>query len=1196
VANDPLIGTSLGHFLIERRIAVGGMGVIYQATHGVIGRKAAIKVLSEDYSSDKSMIKRLHREARTVNQIGHPNIIDIFDFGQTPDGREYFIMEFLQGESMAQVLEKQPRLPWSMISAIMTQLLDALAAAHDQGIVHRDIKPENIMVATQDDGQTLTKVLDFGISKPMTLGPEGERLTRAGVVLGTPEYIAPEQIRGKEVDGRADLYAAGVILYELIMGKRPFESDEVINLLMMHLKEPTPSMEGIAPEQRVPQFVPSVVNRAMAKNPDQRYPDARTFARALELETSAVAPSDGTRPLPQMLWEKEEAQARGGGGTLPMPQPTSPGLGPKQQQGAAFPAVAQGAPTAPLPGSPSIQVPGMPTAPGTIIPTQMMGQEKKRGLPVALIAVLALLVLGGGGAGLYFGVLRKDSNNGKPIVTDDPKADAGPATAVLKKVEIQALFQQVRRVLREGTRNVAVDVRRTSIRGIGKLRDDDAFALLTSLLKDDPDRVVRSAAAIAIADLGVSDGATVLRKARSQSSDTMKVWIDEALMRLGAPDGRLGLRKALRSKDRSVRFQAALALGEAGDKAALPVLETEAKLIAASPDQQTLILILGNLARLNHADSYKRLEGVLSTEKDKVIKLGAAEVLAKLGHEEALSTLKKLLTSTDRTSQLVAATILAKLGDFSGLDALSAGVKAKDLATRRLAAEGLGSIGDKAALPPLATVIEDPKWEIKSTAAEALAKILSLMPSALVRRSQDWIKTALSNRDWSVRHAAVGVTSEMDPELAISLLGWAFTDKDPRVRAAAVAMLAKIKSDKTVPLLKRALADPSDIVRVQAARGLGKVGGTAVKEDLQKNLRDESPIVTAEIAGALLAMGDTTLVKDLKVAAKSKNPKLRQAAVRALAKWKNPAADKLLVQALKDKSARVRLSAAYQLARRKNKAGAEELRKGTEAGGPSAGQAIEGLVALGLKPTKEVTTLSRSKRAEDRRQAAGSAHLIAPGAAVKVLKRSSRDSNAKVRLAAALSLTRLATKQRATVPMLRRLSRDPVPAVRAQANIGLAKARRAHSDLAALDKGEVKPVETAPLPPRPKRKPRPAIPKNQLKQRPLFVNVNSPQQLFMYYSSRAFVLIERGQFAAALRSLRMARRQKAGRALPCEFGYVYHQMAFAQIRAGKPGKARTSLKSAKNKYTQCLASGSGKLRSRAKAGLRDVKRTLKLTR
>ncbi len=1193
MANDPLIGTNLGHFQIERRIAVGGMGVIYQATHGVIGRKAAIKVLSEDYSSDKSMIKRLHREAQTVNQIGHPNIIDIFDFGQTPDGRRLIIMEFLKGESMAQMLEKQPRLPWSMISPIMTQLLDALAAAHDQGIVHRDIKPENIIVSTQDDGQTLTKVLDFGISKPMTLGPEGERLTRAGVVLGTPEYIAPEQIRGKDVDGRADLYAAGVILYELIMGKRPFEADEVINLLMMHLKEPVPPMDGIAPEQRVPQFAPSVVNRAMAKNPDQRYPDARTFARALELETSAVAPSDGTRPLPQMMWEKEDAQARGGGGTLPMPQPTSPGLGPQQPQG-TFQQV--GAPTAPLPGSPSILVLGMPTAPGPLISTQMMGTEKKRGIPVALIAVLALLVLGGGGVGLYFGVLRKDNGpgNGKPVVTN--QLDAAPAAAVASKVEIQVLFQQVRRVLRQGTRNVAVDVRRTSIRGIGKLRDDDAFALLTSLLRDDPDRVVRSAAAIAIADIGVSDGVTALREARSQSSAAMKVWIDEALMRLGSPDGRIGLREALRSKDRSVRFQAALALGEAGDRAALPVLETEAKLIAASPDQQTLILILGNLARLNHADSYKRLEGVLSTEKDKVIKLGAAEVLAKLGHEEALSTLKKLLTSTDRTSQLVAATILAKLGDFSGLDALSAGVKAKDLATRRLAAEGLGSIGDKAALPPLAAVLEDPKWEIKSTAAEALAKILSLMPSALVRRSQDWVKTALSNRDWSVRHAAVGVTSEMDPELAISLLGWAFTDKDPRVRAAAVAMLAKIKSDKTVPLLKRALADPSDIVRVQAARGLGKVGGTAVKEDLQKNLRDESPIVTAEIAGALLAMGDTSLVKDLKGAARSKDPLLRQAAVRALAKWKNPAADKLLVKALKDKTAKVRLSAAYQLARRRNKAGAEELGKVAEAGGPSAGLAIEGLVALGLKPTKEVQTLARSKRGVDRRQAARSAHLIAPAAAVKVLKRSVQDPNAKVRLAAALSLTRLASKQRATVPLLRRLSRDSVPAVRAQANIGLAKARRAHSDLSALDKGEIKPVETAPLPPPPKPKPKPVIPKDQLKQRPLFVNVNSPQQLFMYYSSRASVLIGRGKFAAALRSLRMARRQKAGRALPCEFGYVYHKMAFAQIRESKPQKARKSLKSAKNYYTQCLSSGSGKLRSKAKAGLRDVQRTLKLTR
>jgi len=123
VQDDPLIGTLLGHFKVERVIAVGGMGVIYQATHSVIGRTAAIKVLSEKYSSDKNMIKRLHREARAVNQIGHPNIVDIFDFGQTPDRREYFVMEYLPGVSLAQMMERRGRLPWALVNPIMTQML-----------------------------------------------------------------------------------------------------------------------------------------------------------------------------------------------------------------------------------------------------------------------------------------------------------------------------------------------------------------------------------------------------------------------------------------------------------------------------------------------------------------------------------------------------------------------------------------------------------------------------------------------------------------------------------------------------------------------------------------------------------------------------------------------------------------------------------------------------------------------------------------------------------------------------------------------------------------------------------------------------------------------------------------------------------------------------------------------------------------
>ncbi|MCK5797587.1 MAG: serine/threonine protein kinase, partial [Deltaproteobacteria bacterium] len=263
-STDPLIGIELGNYRVEEKLAEGGMGLIYRAVHTLIGRQAAIKVLSHRYSDDLNMIKRLHREARAVNRIGHPNIVDIFDFGQTPDGRQYFAMEFLQGANLGQIIETDGPLPWAITSQILTQALDAIAAAHDMGIIHRDIKPENIFVHIGDDDAVTTKVLDFGIAKSVGVGPEGEKLTRAGSVMGTPEYIAPEQIRGKNVDGRADLYALGVILYEMVTGRRPYNSDKVMNLLMAHLRDPIPPLGPVAPELGVPDSIIDLIPQAMA--------------------------------------------------------------------------------------------------------------------------------------------------------------------------------------------------------------------------------------------------------------------------------------------------------------------------------------------------------------------------------------------------------------------------------------------------------------------------------------------------------------------------------------------------------------------------------------------------------------------------------------------------------------------------------------------------------------------------------------------------------------------------------------------------------------------------------------------------------------------------------------------------------------------------------------------------------------------
>lgn len=1166
------------------------MGVIYQATHSVIGRTAAIKVLSTRYSSDKNMIKRLHREARAVNQIGHPNIIDIFDFGQTPDRREYFVMEYLPGHSLAQLLEKHGRLPWSLVAPIVTQILDALAAAHDQGIVHRDMKPENILVV-QSSGEVTAKILDFGIAKSVGLGPEGERLTKAGVVLGTPEYIAPEQIRGKQVDGRADLYGVGVMLFEMVMGRRPFEAEQVISLLMAHLKQPVPQMDDIPLPLGVPEFVPAVVNRALAKDPVQRFPDARTFARALELDTAGVEPVDGTRPLPQMMWEKGDAPQ----GFTPA-QATEQGLGPAiVPQGPTTAAIGskvgpqtlQGAgPVLPLPQT-SAQV----TMPGPVLPTSAFPEERRRSPMIWVIPVVVVL-LGCTAVMLYFALRSEPGPATQPVVKHLSRHDAAPPK---QELNLQVLFERVRRTLRAGTTNVTPEVRQASIRGIGRLRESDAFALLSAALREDPEVSVRAAAAKAIASLGDPAGVEALREARKSSGLVMKVFIDKALLELGNAEGRIGLKDALRSKNKDARLHAALALGEARSDDALPVLvEVSGQMAILNPNM--FPLVLGTLAQLGHKDAFETLVKTLSqkstSKETEVQKLGASEALAKLGGDEATDTLKTIMREGSSTSKLVAARILARhLGDYSGLEQLAAGLKAKDAASRALAARGMGEVMDEAAIAPLAQALDDKEWRVKAEAAEALGRILSQMPSALVRRSQDWLKVAMDHGDWSVRFAAAEITSDMDPELAMNLLSWAFKDSDPRVRRAAVAGLGKLRSKKALPLLRRALVDKDDGVRAEAVRALARVGGKEETEALNAAVRDKTPSVGISAAGALLAMGVETYLKDLKQATRSKNATIRRDAFLALGRWKRK--EKLLPllkTALKDRSPLVRHAAAVRLAELEDASGAGVLRASLKQAGPDQSRTLAALSHIGVKPTREVTAMARSSSPESRRQAMAAAHLLPPDRGLSVLGAGARDADRGVRLAAATGLSRVAEQSPKTLVPLSRLAADPDPLVRARAAIGLARARNAHAAIAKLDRVKVAPVKQPTFPELPKAPPKP--PRDDKK--PMWVepDVNSAQQLYNRYMASAEVASSRGRYDLALKLYEKARAQQDTAAVHCDMGQIMLRRFLRGIE-----KTTALLTRAQKKFEECLRRANTKrLRRKAQAGRRDVGRYLNLKR
>jgi serine/threonine-protein kinase len=281
-------GAMVSEYRVERELGRGGMGVVYAGTQPVIGKRVAIKVLSAAASGDPSLGRRFVEEARAVNRIAHPNIIDIFAFGQLDDGRLYFVMEYLDGETLAQVLEhKALELP--QVCRLLAQVADALDAAHTAGIVHRDLKPENLWVATPKHGEPFIKVLDFGIAK--LLADASERgITATGAVIGTPYYMAPEQCMGRSVDARADIYALGVILYLATTGRLPFTGSSLAEIVSQHVVRTPQAPSELSAE--LPDTLGELVLACLEKDPAQRPQRARDVAQALRaIAQGSAAPS-----------------------------------------------------------------------------------------------------------------------------------------------------------------------------------------------------------------------------------------------------------------------------------------------------------------------------------------------------------------------------------------------------------------------------------------------------------------------------------------------------------------------------------------------------------------------------------------------------------------------------------------------------------------------------------------------------------------------------------------------------------------------------------------------------------------------------------------------------------------------------------------------------------------------------------------
>ncbi|HJX66893.1 MAG TPA: serine/threonine-protein kinase [Polyangia bacterium] len=311
-------GTLIGEYQVEREIGRGGMGVVYAARHPVIGKRVAIKVLDLFFSRDAALVKRFTDEARAVNRIGHPNIIDVFSFGQLADGRQYFVMEFLEGETLASWLAKGIP-PASEMCRLLLQACEALEAAHREGIIHRDLKPENLWIARPKHGESFIKVLDFGIAK-LSEGGEEKSVTRTGTVMGTPQFMSPEQCTGRAVDHRTDVYAMGVILFRIYCGRFPFDGASVAEIIADQLYQPPPRPSSVA---SLPPALDELIFRCLDKDPALRPASAAELG--MELKT-AVQLAGAITEVHAPLHRNGDAAARTRKGFAPgTPDPDSDG-------------------------------------------------------------------------------------------------------------------------------------------------------------------------------------------------------------------------------------------------------------------------------------------------------------------------------------------------------------------------------------------------------------------------------------------------------------------------------------------------------------------------------------------------------------------------------------------------------------------------------------------------------------------------------------------------------------------------------------------------------------------------------------------------------------------------------------------------------------------------------------------------------
>jgi hypothetical protein len=442
---DPLIGRRIQSYVVQRKLGEGGMGAVYEMLHPGIGKRLALKVLHAEFAKKESIVQRFFAEARAVNQIGHPNIVDIINYDLLEDGSAFIMMEFLDGVSLSRYIhERGPMTPAEMAEIILP-MADALAAAHHQGITHRDLKPDNVQLVPRHGNPRYVKLLDFGIAKlasATTAGPEAS-VTKTGQVMGTPTYMSPEQAMGrtKEIDYRTDVYALGIIMYQMLTGDVPFNADSIGDLMLMHLQQTPPALQYRRAD--LPPVWNDIIQICLAKSREHRFGSMRELQDAIRAGLAGQAVARAPQPIGPhgtvaMGPPGSYAPSTGPYGTAPTtpgadrtaPPGGYPGTAPGSVPGTG-PGSYPGAGPGSVPGTGPGSVPG--TGPGSYpgagwqaVPTTSSTGGSGRPRKWLLPALLGVLVAGGAATAA---VLASGGSAPAAVVNDAASPDAAAAVA-----------------------------------------------------------------------------------------------------------------------------------------------------------------------------------------------------------------------------------------------------------------------------------------------------------------------------------------------------------------------------------------------------------------------------------------------------------------------------------------------------------------------------------------------------------------------------------------------------------------------------------------------------------------------------------------------------------------------------------------------------------------------------------------------